>query len=268
MFKLDIDFGDLGRMTADFQKTIEDAAKEALKNLALQTHAHIIELTEQKLKTRRKPYQQALKPAELEQDGSWVIALQKSAMWIEEGLPSNFDMLDGLLKSPKAKYTKDGSGAKYIVVPFDQGKLPQQQTPEQQGLNKLVRKELKDRKIPYAKLERDDSGRPKLGLLHKVWTGKGGDQPPAGSPVGKVSGIPYLKGIAIYQKELKDKKGNTFVKRDVMTFRVASSKHKGERWIHPGLEASHFFEEAEQWAQKQWDDKIGKELVITLDQML
>jgi hypothetical protein len=46
-----------------------------------------------------------------------------------------------------------------------------------------------------------------------------------------------------------------------MTFRVVSSKHKGVKWEHPGIEGTHFFEEAETWAKQQWDNQIVPDIL-------
>lgn len=177
-------------------------------------------------------------------------------------------MLDALLASPKAQRAADGSA--YLVVPFEHsGKGPASSTPAQTDLVNKLKSEFKKRKIPWAKVERDDQGRPKVGRLHKfsvtdgplkthhgpgqgwgpvgdVRQGPNERQKAGGGPGG--GGTPFLAGVAVYQHA--DAAGN--VKRSVMTFRIASSKHRDQnRWVYPGIEGASILADVERWAEEQ-----------------
>lgn len=271
MIYINLDLGILAELAKDFRPTIDRAMKDAARDLAMQTHAHILEEVQEKLHSTREKYVNALDIQQVDND-TWVITLKKDAMWIEEGIPPNKDMLDGLLKSQKAKTAKDGS--RYLVVPFEHKKGQTSQTPAQKNLTDTIKAEMKKRKIPYGKLETDATGKPKTGLLHSfdimkqpIKTGHGPGQ--GKGPVGAVkqgpTGIPFLQGVRVYQHAVKDKQGKEHIQKSIMTFRVASSKHKGTgRWIHPGLEAKKFFDEAAKWAQKEFEDRIRDQILISV----
>lgn len=273
MIYFNLDLGVLGELAREFKPTVDAAMKEAARDLAMQTHAHILEEVQEKLHSTRQKYVDALGIDQADDD-TWVITLKKDAMWIEEGLPANKDMLEGLLKSKKAKTAKDGS--RYLVVPFEHKKGPTAQTASAKGLTDTLKAEMKKRKIPYGKLETDASGKPKLGLLHsfdimkapvKTAHGPGQGKGPIGSVKQGPTGIPFLQGVRIYQQKVKDKAGKEHVQKSIMTFRIASSKHKGQgRWIHPGLEAKRFLDEAADWAKKQFEDHIRDHIIISVAQ--
>lgn len=175
---------------------------------------------------------------------------------------SEHEMLTALLKSPKAKTS--ASGDKYIVVPFDHspGKGASSTTPAQQDLISTIKKDLKKKAIPFGKIEKDPSGQPKIGNLHrldimnsplKTHNGPGQGKGRIGDVKQGPTGIPFLQGIQISQKP---KEGGG-VKRNISTFRVASSKMKGTgRWVHPGLEPTDLMKEAYEWGLKHLDDVI------------
>lgn len=274
MIILNVDLSAVLDLKAELKPKIESALQEAAKTLALQAHAHIIEQVQQKLHSTRDKYLGALTFEQVSPD-AWVISLDKSAMWIEEGLEAH-EMIDDLLSSPKAKMSKDGG--KYMVVPFKQNKNPTQQTRAQKDLTDTVKSELSRRQIPFGKLETDASGKPKLGLLHKFDITKAPTKTQQGpgqghGPIGAVrqgnTGIPFLQGVRVYQKEIKDAEGKSKTVKDIMTFRVVSSKQKGSgKWVHPGLEARSFFDEAHDWALSQWETKIVPEILSRFERSL
>ena len=234
---------------------IEAALREAGSALAAATHGHIVEQAQSKLHTSRQKYVDALSFQQVDQD-TWVVALDPSANWIEDGIPPGTEMIDWLLK-PKngkagsVKTAKDGS--KYRSIPLQQNKGPTQQTEKQKSLTDMLRGAMKERGIPYGGLEKDGSGKPKQGLLHsfdvnKTKTGQ--------VPLGR-SGVSMLQGVRVYQKPVTDAKGKTSVKKLITTFRTVSSKQKGTgAWVHPGMEAKHFMDEAAEWALNQWTTKV------------
>ena len=276
------------RELSEFQAEVQAKASD----LAAQVHLHIKEQVQQKLNTRREIYDQALSSVQQVGPGTWVIVLDKSANWVEEGMPEH-SMVDDLLRNG-AKTAKDGS--KYRVIPFDQGKGGATTTAGQNMLNVALRQELKKRNINYKKIERHPDGQPKTGLLHKFdITDKplrpGGTEGKPGFGKGAVSevmqgpnaqggmggGIPLLQGVRIYQSLVwkkdaqgnsvpnMDKQGRQKATRGIVTFRVVSSKHAGIKWQHPGLEGTHFFDEAETWAGAQWEQKILPDILRKFD---
>lgn len=271
MIYLHVDFGDLLQLSKTLIPKLNKIAQEATRDLAIQTHSKIVEMASKELHSTRDKYMAAL---DIKQEGKnlWVISLDKSAIWIEDG-KSEGEMIDDLLKSSKAKTAKDGS--KYLAVPFQHNKAPTRQTPSQLNLSNTIRDTLKSmpmaelgkRQIPWGKIEKGANGKPLTGLLHKLdimsaptktHEGVGQGKGQIGDVIQGITGIPYLQGIRIYQREVKDAKtGKSSIQREVMTFRIVSSKMKGSgRWVHPGLEAKNFFKKAADWAEKVFEDQI------------
>ncbi len=241
---------------------LEQHLKQAGEALTVSTHGHIVEQAQQKLHSSRQKYVDALSFTKIGDD-AWVISLDPSAMWIEEGIPPGTEMIDWLLgpgrngKGKGIKTAKDGS--RYRSIPLQQNKGPTQSTPKQNSLTDMLKTAMKERKIPYGGIEKDASGKPKVGLLHSFDVSKlaNGKTVPKGR-----SGASMLQGVRVYQKPVKDKQGNTSVKKAIMTFRTVSTKQKGTgAWVHPGVEAKHFLDEAYEWALKQWSEKIVPDLL-------
>lgn len=262
MIHLNLDLAALLNFNNTLRPKVEAALKDAAQALSAQAHAHLLEKVQADLHSTRQPYLDAVGFTQVN-DFTWVINLDAKAMWIEEGMDEH-SQLESLLRSPKAKIAKDGS--KFLVVPFQHNKGKTSQTPAQTDLTNTIKKALKERKIPYGKIERDESGKAKTGLLHsfdlnkdpiKTHDGPGQGHGEIGGVRQGNTGIPFLNGVRIYQKAM----GGGKVQRGIMTFRIASSKHKGSgKWIHPGLEPRQFFEETADWALEQWQ-KISKEII-------
>jgi hypothetical protein len=270
MIYMNIDLSDL----EDILKVEEAANKEgkdALRALTAATHGKLIELANSKLHSRRQKYIESVSMFE-EGEGVFVVNLDASARWIEDGI-SDLDMLEDLLKSKKVKRAKDGSS--YLVVPFQHNKAKNQQTPAQQSLMSTIRSQMALEGASPAKLDMDEKGKPKLGLVKSMDITKAPTSTQAlrigRGPLGQVAqgatgGIPILKGIRVYQKEYKDRAGNTKVGRYIMTFRVASSKHRGTgKWQreHP-LEGVNLMDEAMKWALEQWEQKIAPSILAKI----
>lgn len=297
MFILNLDVSDIIRLENGFDEAAKRAMKEAGEGLTAATHAHIIEQTHQKLHSTREIYERHLDFHPVGDD-AWVINLKPGARWIEDGLPPNRSMVDDLLndgpkpgrvpdpdrvglgKKGTTKTAKDGS--RYRVIPFDHNKGPTKQTTAATTLTDSIKKELKRQKAPgVGTLELDGKGQPKLGLVrsfdlgkgHPVKTGNGPGQGrgPLGAPRQGPTGIPFLQGVRVYQRKVKMKDKATgqdkeTVKKFIMTFRIVSSKHKGQgRWIHPGLEPKHFFEEAFEWALEEWEKNVKPKIEATFN---
>ena len=274
MVYLHVDISDLLGLK-ELEDKVNEAAKMALADLAAQTHSHIAENVQAKLHSTREKYLDALSIQQVD-DATWLINLDAKAEWIESGL-SPHSMVDDLLKSPKAKTAADGS--KFLVVPFEHKKGPASSTPAQKSLTDTIKEEFKRRKIPYGKLEVDAAGNPKKGVLHsfdinhspiKTANGVGQGHGPIGAVKQGHTGIPFLKGIRVSQKEIKDPaSGKSKVVKQITTFRVVTSKDRGtNRWWHPGVPQRNFLDEAMDWAERQWDEKIKEKLFISIEKSI
>lgn len=270
MIHVNIDASDLADLI-DAEGEARKIMTEAARDLAAATHGHIVEQANRRLHTRRGMFIEALDYFPINEH-TWVVSLAAKARWIDDGMPEH-NMLDDLLASPKAKTAKDGS--RYIVIPFQHKGGVTQLTPAQQNLLATIKTALRKEGIPYGKIEKDASGAPKLGTLHKLditkeplRTGKGPGQGrgPVGRPLQGPTGIPFLQGLSVTQRKVTDKQGKETVRRDIMTFRIASSKHKeqGGRWDHPGLPAMNLMEEGLDWAKKHWEQEIAPRVLGSL----
>lgn len=222
-----------------FKEEAQKAIEDAVKQLSAMTHAKVVELAQEKLKTTRKVYTDNLDYAEVA-PGVWVVSLDQPALWIEEGRKSG-SMVEDLLRN-NAKTAKDGS--RYKAIPFEHSKKPSEMDPFARNLVAKIRSELKKANIPFKKLELNPDGSPRIGKLHTMNIS-------SPHPSSRAS-HEALAGLTIYQT--KTSKGN--VRRDIMTFRVVSSKHEGKKWIHPGRDGEKFFEKALEWAEKEWESSI------------
>jgi len=277
MIYINVDLSQILKLGEELEGKAREVLSDALKDLSTQAHAHIVEQVNEKLHSTRAKYIEALKFQEVGND-TWLITLEPSALWIEEGIPANKEMIDDLLKSNKAKMSKDGS--RYLSIPFKHGPGVGRttSTPAQQDLTATIKSEMKRRGIPYGNIEKDSHGNPKLGLLHKFDIKnsplKTGLFPGQGKGlVGHVrqgpTGIPFLQGVRVYQRQVQDKAGKGSVQRGIMTFRTVSSKHKGTgRWVHPGLTPKNFFEEAADWAAREWEQHIRDKVLDSLEKNL
>jgi hypothetical protein len=245
----------------------------------------------------------ALKAPKKVGDGLWEIKLGAEASWIEEGRQPGFQE-DLLRKGPFSK-SKSGpktaaDGSVYRVIPFEHMKGPSRQTPAERTLTATLKSALKATKTPYAKIERDSSNAPISGML-RSFKGAAGDaitptRPswanPKGGPQGNFvnnqgfghgvpgiqkmqgpTGIPFMRGLSVYQSPLfdssgapkLDSKGLQKATKSAVTFRVISSKHRGAgRWDHPGLEAMGFFEKTYTWIENQWETQMLPEILKKL----
>ena len=256
---------ELVKLAATFGPAVQSAMQEQGALLVAQTHGFMIEEANTKLHSRRAMFVDHLSHFQLDDD-TFVINLEAKYAWIDSGLPAG-SMLDDLLKSKSAKRAKDGST--YVVIPFQQNKAPTATPFAQQSLTDTLKRVMKQKGIPYGKLEMDGAGKPKLGFLHRFdikdmplktqgpWGGNSQGKGPVGAPMQGPTGIPFLKGINIYQREHIDEAGNKSVKKDIVTFRIASNKHYSQgRWERPEMQGVHIFESAEKWACDQWDNEI------------
>lgn len=243
LFQIDVSAFD--SVIEDFKKDLQTELNQAVENLADMTLEKTLELAKEKLHTTMHIYQENLSSRK-ESNGVYIVSLDQKAMFLEEGLPDNFDMKPGLLK--EAKTSKEGH--KYAVVPFKHDTKPSQTTPKAQDLINQVKRVLKQENIPFKKIEKDKNGSPRIGLLHKI-------DIDSARPTAKAS-TPALQGLRIYQN--KDEKGK--VSRGIFTFRTVTDGPKGvDKFFHPGLDAHQFMDKAFEWAVDTFDREIMPELV-------
>ena len=233
----------------------EEAAQVAAKSLAAAAHAKVVEEAHAKLHHRLPAFLSALRQEE--EEGAYLIVLDKSAAWIEDGMQPH-DMLADLLRSPKAKTSK--SGTRYISIPFEHASTaPGGRPVAASHLADAIRHELRQRGLFATKIERDQAGQPLFGKLHTL-RNVGGPKARDRSGLGK--GTPLLEGLNIYQHPASNKAGAT---RSLVTYRTASSSQEGTgAWQHPGLEPAHVMEAAAEWAEKEWSERIFPEMLEAL----
>lgn len=236
---------DLGHDIDNMRQEIQDKAKVALQILASQVYGFIVQEATTSLKSTKDIFMQNLTGPTEAGDNIWVVGLKKEAEWIEEGYAA-YDMLPGLLKGPKAKVSK--SGKKYTVIPFKHNRPQSQSSRAQAQLASYVKNELKQRGLD--KVQKGPDGRPLHGKVASLnITGPGTPQSRHGTPL--------LSGLTIYQTVHQTKSGKDKVRRDVMTFRVASESQQGSgKWFNKGYEGGHIFTKVQGQVDAAWDKMI------------
>lgn len=225
----------------ELKNQVQNALNDGVKGIAAATHAKVAQLAQENLKSTRDKYLEALQGFQEVAPGVWVVSLNESALWIEEGLEAH-DMHDKMLKK-NYKISKDGY--KYRSIPFEHSKASDAQTGLEQNLVNQIRGHLKKQNIPFRGIERDASGKPRLGRVHTMNI--------PGPKMKKTHTAPPLKGLSIYQSKGPGGK----VRRDILTFRTISEKNKGTgKWFHPGVQPKHFMDKALEWAMRTWESEI------------
>lgn len=248
--KFNIDAAAIAEQFKSFKLEVEQDLNKAVANLAAITDAKVKEMASQELETSRKPFMDSLGFEEVS-PGVWVISVDETGLWVEEGIQPNKDMKPDLL-AKDFKTSKEGH--RYKAIPFDYGKGPSQNTPSTQVIVNYLKQQLKREGVPYKKIERNADGSPKVGKLHEFDFGN-----PRGTMGGPGKGnTPVLKNLSIYQSITAT--GN--VRRDILTFRTVSSGPGSQgKWHHPGLPAKKFLDRALDWAMKEWEEKILPEVM-------
>ena len=249
-FRIEIDANSVASQFGEFKSEVETAIKTAVGALASSTHAKAIELATEKLNTTRDIYTDALSFQQLNEN-MWVVELDMDkAGWLEDGRKSGF--MEELLTGKSSKMGKDGK--RYAIIPFEHSKPASKQAPTAQRFTEEIRKFLKQKEINYKKIEYNDDGSPKLGLLHSFKEGIGKELFPSFPAKHDV-----FKGLSIYQT--KDKKTGK-IKRDVMTFRVITEDHKAEGlWNHPGRVGELIIDRSYDWALKEFDTIVMPQIL-------
>lgn len=248
--KFNIDAAAIAEQFNSFKLEVEKDLTTAVANLAAMTDAKVKEYASQDLKTTLEPFMNSLGFEEI-MPGVWVISVDESGLWIEEGIVPGKDMKPDLLKD-NFEVSKDGH--RYKAIHFDYGKAPSKLTPSAQTLVAYLKRELRKEGVPFKKIETNADGSPKVGKLHELDFGNPGGR--MGGP-GK-GNTPAFKNLSIYQSITAT--GN--VRRDILTFRtVSSGPASADKWIHPGLEAHKFLDRAFEWALQEWESKILPEVM-------
>lgn len=266
MFKVSIDTSELEELLDIGSKMQKVLDKEA-KNLASATYSHIVEQANVKLHSRRELFIKALSYAQ-DAEGVWVVSLAQEAMFIEDGSPGG-NMLEKILQSKNAK--TGANGERYARIAFQHNKATSRQTPAQASLVATIKSELSKFKVPYAKIETDRAGNPKLGLLHSLDITKTPiktrNAPEHGKgPLGAVrqgpSGDPFLNRLQIYQRENK-KTGK--VEKTIFTFRMASSSQAGQGlWDFPAVPPASLIDDGYKWALDQIESNVIPKILAQL----
>jgi len=240
-----IDEADFANVLEEFRADLQKEVSSSIEHLADMVLEKTLELAGQKLHSTFSIYKDNLSSRK-EGNGVYIVSLDQKALFLEEGLSNGFDLKPGLLKN--AKTSK--AGHRYAVVPFKHNKKPSQNTQKSQDLVNQVKKVLKQENIPFAKIEKNKNGSPRLGLLHKI-------DIDSAKPTAKAS-TPALQGLRIYQNQ----DANGKVSKGIYTFRTVTDGPAGvDKFIHPGLEAHKFMDAAFDWGVEIFDKEIMPELL-------
>jgi hypothetical protein len=266
MAKLEISV-DAQKLADLLNKTVNDilpGLRTKVQQLSVATHAFIVHQAQEKLSGNL--LEQFLGPDNKNVrwtqvgDSMWVVEIDQSVAWIEEGRtePQFMDWL--LTKNPKAKVSKKGT--LYARIPISNGKLNSTATPRNPALAAIIKSALKENKIPLKKIEKNPDGTPKLGVLHRISPQMPGPQSqfptlysePRSQAMAELTGLPAHGGISLLQDTLivqrKNQKGK--VVREAITFRTITEAHKKEgRWFAPPRPGLHSIKEAHDWASQQ-----------------
>lgn len=249
--KIIINSEELAKQFKEFVAEAKADIEKGVSLLAIQAYEKGKDLASEELKSTRDLFLDNFKRPDEVAPGVHIIWLLEDAAFIEDGLPANFDMKEGLLKSDKAKTSK--SGFKYLAVPFSHTKAPTRSTPSAQAVIKRIRENLKKEKVPFKTLELNADGSPRIGKLHSFdW---GGNIPGKGN-------TRDLERVSIYQTVTAT--GN--VRRDIMTFRtVSGNPASADKWKHPGMEGKKFLDRAADWAMQEWENQILPSIIKKWD---
>lgn len=241
----EINVEEIAESFGELKEKVKKDLIAGVQSLATMTHAKTLEIAGTKLKSLKEKYMENVE-FDSPEEGLWVVTLKKPAMFIEEGRKSGF--MSELLTGKSSKISKEGK--RYAVIPFEHSKKPSQQSAKANELANQIKTAMKEKGIPWKKLEVDESGSPRIGRLHSFSIDN-----PRMRPEHKGS---LTKGISVYQT--KDPSTGK-VRRDVMTFRVITDDHKQEGlWNHPGMKAAKIMDEAFEWAMDTFSREILPEI--------
>jgi hypothetical protein len=255
--RFDINVEGISEKFGELKNQVTESVQEGAKALASMSHAKVLEIATEELGSLAGKYKEAVSFEEVEPN-FWVVSVDlKKAGFMEQGMEGG-RFMEWLLNGKSARVSKDGK--KYAVIPFEHSKKPSEQSSKAKALTDQIRAELKKRDIPYKKIETNPDGSPRVGLLH---TFKGENKISSARP-SKMAKYEALHGLSIYQS--KDKQTGK-VRRDIMTFRIISEKHREEGlWYHPGRPAANIIDKAYQWAVTEWNNTILPNILSKFDE--
>lgn len=235
-----IDANLISSQFGDMKEQVKQELVKGVEELAIMTNAKAHELAAERLKTTSKKFREALSfsnPAE----GVWVVSLKESMVWRDDGIFGH-SMVDDLLKN---NYKISKKGEKFKVIPFRHEGGPTQNSHKQMGFLGILKSFLKQKNVPYKKLETGSDNKPLIGKLHTF-------NIPSPRPT-TMAKFPVLQGVNIYQNMTSSGK----VQRSIVTFRIVKESHKGEgRWFHPGLKGAKILDAALLWAEAYWETDV------------
>jgi len=252
--------------TAD---AIGSTVQDEIRKLSIATHAFVVNHANEHLSGWKRSHffgsdNQNVRWVQIDEN-MWVVEIDPSVAWIEEGRDATSMATDKwLLKPDKAKLAKDGST--YRVIPMD-AKKDNRRNPE---LKNILNDQLQKQGVDMSTLDLDGSGQPKLGVIKKLNFGTNVTEKsssnemffsaPRSAEQGKKLGLPayggkhQLQGAVVTQR--KDERGG--VKKEATTFRVVSSKHEAEgRWMYPKVEPLDSIPKAYEFAEQQWNKIVA-----------
>jgi hypothetical protein len=245
--RFNVDVKGIVENLAQGREEAEAALKEGVRGLATMTHAKTMELASEELNSTSVKYRKALSFQQVAED-IYVVSLDESLLWLEDGRKAG-EMINDLLKK-NAKISKEGF--RYKAIPFDySSSTPKsQRTQFSASMVNLVQRALKERNLPYKKLEVGRDGKPLLGKLHTMNIAS--PRPTA------TASHDALAGLNVYQH--MDEGGNA--RRSMVAYRMVSDKHSGTgKWVHPGIPAKQLMDKALAWAEREFETKILPEIM-------
>lgn len=240
---LNIDISSLASEFSEVAQELEQDLVSGVQGLASMTHAKVLELASDELKSLSQKYKENVDFTNPE-NNLWIVTLREPAMFIEEGMQPGF--MRQLLNGRSSK--TNNKGERYATIPFEHVKETESTSNKDikpSEISDLIKKELRSRKIPFRKIETDRGGQPKLGLIRKLNIASG--RPSANA------NYDTLHGLNIYQ--MKTKSGT--IKKHFVTFRVIKESHEAEgKWFQPGKEGIKLLDKALEWAERYWESDL------------
>lgn len=152
---------------------------------------------------------------------------------VESGV-GEFDMKEGLLKSPKAKMS--AKGHRYMHVPMSKSKNASPGTEKGQQMQQKILDALNTKRFGASKIRPVGAGRPEVTEIQEV------------NPGGDLGGLYRIRQFESAQSYIEKKQKPTW---QYVLFRTVSENPEsktGATWQHPGIKAQKLFPEAEKWA--------------------
>jgi hypothetical protein len=254
MIGLNIKTSDIARQLEDkIKKKLEKDVQSIIKTLGKTAVKHAESLADKQLPgSLKKIYKDNLYMEQIS-DNMIEVGIRHEALWIEEGRKKGF--MDELLKGSNVKTAKDGS--KYRPIPFEHStQVSENASADKKQEVEDLKKFFKSQGIRYSKtraLAMDENGSPRIGRIHSFDIKNMRD----GKKKSAQNLSKNLQGVSIYQRE-NPKTGR--VERSIMTFRTISSKHRGEKWEHPGRKGEEILDETLKYVREVWERELFPEL--------